>query len=812
MAHDSGSVGSKARSLVKLSEAGFPVPRFHVIPFEVYREAKKESLHIPSSYRHEFESVVKKFSDTPVAVRSSASKEDGEQMSFAGLFESFLNVQGEEQIEQSVKNCWHSTQTERTQRYCEKNNLNSAELEMAVIIQQYIDPDFAGVAFTMNPITGNDQEMIVEACPGSGDKLVSGLVNPSRFILHRDQAEILKSSDDKMKIAPSQDILQQLRHLCQQIQAFYGKPQDVEFAVKNGKVFILQSRDITKIQYSKDMGEWTTSDFRDGGVSSAVVSPVMWSLYEKIFATSLPDYFVKLKLITQEKADSIQWYKVFYGRPYWNLRAVKDIQETLPGYNERNFDKDMALPINYEGDGVTTPFTLKGLLKALPVLSALHKEYDIQKNRSEQLLEHFPKIEEFYKNLNLSKMTENELQDSFRKLVTEDFMHVESEYFQTIYNASNAKMEFSDELKAYKKIDSSLEYINLISELGHLQVTGPAFFLTKVAHDFSEKEPKAAYIVETLLQKKEAIHLSDLEKVPFLKEQLQEFATRYYFHSERELDLLVPRWSEDLRFALETLKSLLSAGLQKPAPGLRKSIYATELEKMKQAHQKSIKRWIPGAWSGVMKKLERIRHFLWLREEVRDRSTRMYYFIRCHLLELGRRTQLNELIFHLSYQQIFAYCDGTVSLEKLKEQALQTKLYAEGFRNYKNSNEIGFRFNNASWAARSQVTNGKTSYYGIGCSAGHVQAKACVIKDIAEASRLKQGDIMIVPFTDPGWTPLFSLAAGVVTETGGLLSHAALISREYGIPCVLNLNGATDVIPDGATIEIDGMEGRVTLL
>jgi hypothetical protein len=215
----------------------------------------------------------------------------------------------------------------------------------------------------------------------------------------------------------------------------------------------------------------------------------MWSLYEKIFATTLPEYFVKLKLITQKEADSVVWYKVFYGRPYWNLRAVKNMQEALPGYNERNFDEDMALPINYEGDGVTTGFSLKGILKALPVLGALHKEYDVQKARSEDLIKNFHQLEENHLLQDLKSMDDKEFFASFKKLVMEEFTYIESEYFQTIYNASNAKLEFSDELKFYKKTDPSLEFVNLIAELGNLKVTGPAHFLTKLASEWRTHNP-----------------------------------------------------------------------------------------------------------------------------------------------------------------------------------------------------------------------------------------------------------------------------------------------------------------------------------
>lgn len=807
---DSTSVGGKASSLLRLQEAGFPVPSFAIIPTDIFKRARDNQFAaIPDEFESELSKTLKIFSNASVAVRSSASKEDGSLQSFAGLFETYLDVKGEDEIKTSILKCWRSTKTERTQKYCEKNGIKVDELEMAVVIQEYIEPDFAGVLFTINPITGDDKEILIEACPGSGEKLVSGLINPSRFVLNRFDKKLFKEVQDSLQINPQEKILHELKRLALKIQAHYGSPQDIEFAVKNDKVFILQSRPVTRIQFSGEMGEWTTSDFRDGGVSSAVVSPVMWSLYEKIFATTLPQYFVKLKLITEEEASRITWYKVFYGRPYWNLRAVKDIQETLPGYVERNFDTDMALPINYEGEGVTTGFSVKGVMKALPVLGALHKEYQLQKKRSEHLIKNFDQIENHYLSLDLKKMSDSELFASFRKLIEEDFTYVESEYFQTIYNASNAKLEFSDEFKFYKKIDPSLEFVNLISELGELKVTGPAHFLTDLRKAWPQRNPEARQVLKALLEKKSAIRLDDLKMDSYLHERFSFFCKNYYFHSERELDLLVPRWSEDLHFALKTLQTLMETNISHQPDHL---VYKTELARLKRAHQKSWKKIIPGQLGGVLEKLNRIRDFLWLREEVRDRSTRMYFFIRLHLLELGSRTGLHDHIFYLSWQDILAFIDKKLTAEDLQSLAGETRLYAEGYRNFKNKNEIGLRFNQANWKTKSQTINGKASFFGIGCSAGVIKGKACVITDISEASKLRPDEIMVVPFTDPGWTPLFSLAAGVVTETGGLLSHAALISREYGIPCVLNINGATESIPHGAMIEIDGNAGRVTLL
>ena len=848
--------GNKAQSLFDLKAAGFPVPYFQVIPSEVFNEVaaripasawnnpselakitaedssessseNSTSFQIPSTF--DLKKFLAPFGEKPLAVRSSCNREDGAQLSFAGIFESYLGVSSEKEVSEAVSNCWRSVFSPRTLAYCQRAGLHPSELEMSVIVQELIEPDFAGVLFTLNPTTGRDREFVVEACQGRGDKLVSGQVTPSRYVLRFDgglkNPEDLVVNDDRAGLKVNIKILEELRDTGRAIQAYYGKPQDIEFAVKDGQIYILQSRAITSYQFAKDMGEWTTADFRDGGVSSGVVSPLMWSLYNMIFSGSLPEYFRKLKLISSDDVTSTTWYDVFFARPYWNLKKVKEIQETLPGFVERNFDHDMAIPPTYEGDGKVTPVTVKGVLKALPVLLALHKEYKNQVQRSETLLKEFEAIENKYRRLDLTSLSAAELSALWDDLIDKDYKRVETEYFRTIYNSSNAKMEFSETLAKYKKADASVEYVHLIADLGALGVTLPVLELNELARRIrtnkTDWKPLSAMSSEI-----GPITLDKIKSLPeALAGDLTKFIDRFYFHSERELDLRVPRWSEDAKFVVKTLVSLLEGDNLHEAKvnqDHKSKTHEDALNRLRAVHQN--KGWTRfftelagGSFSSTLEKHARVRHFLWLREELRDRSTRIYHFIRRVALEVGERAGIqNQEILYLDHERVGRLAKGLLSVREAELKIQETQFYCQGYRSFKNPNEIGFRFN----AIRSGVKAAKAApnssvdqnLSGIGCSAGSVRGRARVITQISDASNLKSGEILVVPFTDPGWTPLFGLASGVVTETGGLLSHAALISREYGIPSVLNVSDATVLIPDGAMVEIDGTEGRVTVL
>jgi len=187
---------------------------------------------------------------------------------------------------------------------------------------------------------------------------------------------------------------------------------------------------------------------------------------------------------------------------------------------------------------------------------------------------------------------------------------------------------------------------------------------------------------------------------------------------------------------------------------------------------------------------------VWLREEMRDLSTRLYYRIRQHLLAIAERRGLADDIFFMTFQEIIA--DDRSNIERRRE-------VFESNRNFHAPNEIGARFPFRPMA-------GGEAMRGIGASQGQVRGIARVARSVEEAARVEKGAILVCPFTDPGWTVTLDRVAGVVTETGGLLSHAAVICREYGIPAVLAIPQATQRIRDGQTILIDGGRGSVELV
>jgi pyruvate,water dikinase len=246
---------------------------------------------------------------------------------------------------------------------------------------------------------------------------------------------------------------------------------------------------------------------------------------------------------------------------------------------------------------------------------------------------------------------------------------------------------------------------------------------------------------------------------------------------------MAPRWDEDPEWVRELVRQHSSAAGSDPRPGYE-AARAEALRKLPWWKRRSFNR-----------KLDRLRHFLWLREEMRDLSSRMYHRIRRYVLAIAKRRNLGDDIFFQTFQEIIT--DDRSGIAARRERY-------ESFRNFKAPNEIGSRFT-------FELRPALGALKGIGASRGRAQGVARVARTIEEAMRVGRGAILVCPFTDPGWTPVLDRVAAVVTETGGLLSHAAVICREYGIPAVLGVPDATARIPDGAPVVVHGSEGFVEL-
>jgi len=336
------------------------------------------------------------------------------EASFAGQYDTFLNVVGLENLLTAIRACWVGLWNERARAYATRHGLNPDRVEMAVIVQQQVPAEAAGVIFTLNPLTGREEEMMVEAVWGLGEPLVAGRAEPDRYVVNPYDRAVLRRelADPPMMLITADEggvqeapvpadrrgrpvldgaQLLELAELGYRVQAFYGYPQDVEWALADGRFFVLQARPLTAFQFDPELGQWTSANYRE--VLPGFASPLSLSIsLEREYGRALATLFRDLKM--GEAPPGTIWGRPFFGRGYWNVGLVKRFAAVIPGFKERTFDATVGIEPTYEGDGLTTPWTPRTILRALPVLFALNKRYTTCWQEAAAFAEHFRHEEE----------------------------------------------------------------------------------------------------------------------------------------------------------------------------------------------------------------------------------------------------------------------------------------------------------------------------------------------------------------------------------------------------------------------------------
>ncbi|MBF0502037.1 MAG: hypothetical protein HQM09_17995 [Candidatus Riflebacteria bacterium] len=820
-------VGGKAASLEALHTAGFSVPVFEVwtvdrlLAFlttygldacDPMDDAQAETLTtailgnpLPDEMKMELFDAARRLGSWPLCVRSSGTREDQADLSFAGQYESVLDIHDEAGLEHAVRHCWASMFGPRVRRYFTSHGLSFTGAGMALVIQRFIAPDHAGVTFTVNPITGRQEHLLIEFCDGCGEKLVSGKVVPASTTVDSSTGTVHSGT-----LPP--DMTTQHLHIFRRIHALFGSPQDIEWAMKDGKLWLVQSRPITRIQIEPGIGTWTTADFRDGGVSSSVVTPFMWSLYDFIWQYSMPGYFEIIGLLepAQKKRP---WGGVFFGRPYWNIGEVVDCLLKIPGFHEKNLFSDLGIETEKGYRFRSVPYSPERILAILPTLLKLEKYYAFRISDNKKFRKNFSSLIAPYIGRDLSRLPGKEFAALFRRLIEKVYFKTETSYFFTIYNTSNAKLDFKVRLDALNDAGNDISYIKLISGLLRMKHLAPLKAMTHMARDISAIPGLRERLLTVPSSEIEQL-LSGSPEGRVILGAFERLIEQYGFHSSRELDISAPRWDEDRITVWRMLKTCLRDPDPESSISHEKKqheMYRDEVSRAREAFSTTWHRLVPFEKRLFFSALLKTRSYCWWREEMRDYSSRIYAIIRKFAIEAGRRLKLADgEVFWLTWKQTADALEGRVTAGDVKSLLSRANEDARMYRLFTNPDELGAGFlTRETFSAAAPVGARLT---GVGCSSGTIEGIARVVTSLDEVDRIRRGEILVTRFTDPGWTPIFHLLGGVVTETGGVLSHAAVISREFGIPAVLNVPGATCLISDGARIRIDGSNGFVERL
>lgn len=816
-------IGYKAERLLLLKENGFTVPEMMVLDTSIYDRVIEGNQNKIKDIMHQLtdtnveeisrkiyslfmeiefpESILEKIKaflsiEKSYSVRSSGILEDTEEHSFAGLYKSFLYQKNIKEIKKSIQECYASLFSMYVLKYILDYGFQDQKLKMAIIIQEMVDAEYSGVAFTVNPITGMDSEMLIEVTQGVGEKLVSGKRIPYQLIYN------WKREERKGKYFQTL-ITQNILDTFLEIQKFFGYPCDIEFAIKKKQLFILQARPITKIQYQGIEQVWTNANFRDGGVAAEVCTSFMTSLYQYTFTSAIKKFVIDSKILSKRECKT-PICEMFYGRPYWNLSFIKKVMSRVIGYKEKDFDATYGIHMNYQGEGECTKITPISLFRMIYIgMAQNHIIKETLKNVKYNKKYFLKQYREYIKKAKDSSYKKREdLETLWKKLIIEDYFKVESNYFRQVAINTVQQAIHKESLIKYM---SEREYLELMSGIQNISHLRPAYRLWQIGENI--REDKQAYIYWSTHTPEEI-----LKEIKGRKENLllKKFIKDFGYHSERELNLTYPCFIEDLLLVIKMFqRNILSENIHSPFLEQKNQRKCFE-RKLRELETSLSKR----EYRRLKKKIHYMRYLLWWREEFKDISTRFYYIIRLYTLKLAKIymqegvIESQDDIWMLRIADIFSYIQKEISSQELRRRIKKNRDYYLSFYHDKIREELGRDILKIS--DRVSLSRGRLK--GLGCHAGVVKGRARVIQDIREIDTLQKNDILVAKYTDTGWASKFASLSGMITEYGGVLCHAAIIAREYGIPCIVAVPKAMQKIQDGDFIIMNGESGEIHIV
>jgi pyruvate,water dikinase len=757
------------------------------------------------------------------AVRSSATAEDLPTASFAGQQDTYLNITGQDSILKHISQCWASLFTERAVTYRLQNGFDHRKVYLAVVVQKMVFPQAAGVLFTADPVTSNRKVLSIDASLGLGEALVSGLVNADNYKVRNGQLINKQISTKKLAIyalkeggtqeqaiEPEQQNrpaladaqILQLERLGRKIEAHFGRPQDIEWCLADDTFYIVQSRPITTLFPIPEANDQENHVYLSVGhqqMMTDVMKPLGLSLWQLTAARPMFKAGGRLFVdITQELASPATREILVNGMGQHDP-LIKDAIVTI--LERGDFIK--SLPDNEQtpGPGKSRSMALAGSQPQIEPDPAIVA--DLIK-RSQTSLEELKQTIQTKSGVDLLDFIREDIQQ-LKKIL---FDPQSSRVFMAAINASawlNEKMaEWLGEKNVADTLSQSLPN-NVTSEMG--------LALLDVADAI---RPYPA-VIEYLQHVKDDNFLDELVKFEggqAAQDAIKAYLDQYGMRCAGEIDITKPRWSEKPA----TLLPLILSNIRNFEPGASHRRFEQGRQEAWQKEQELLERLqqLPdgGEKAAETKRMVAlVRNFMGYREYPKYGIISRYFVYKQALLKEADRLvqagviRAKEDIYYLTFEELREVVrthkpDYQLIGQRQDEYKLYEKLTPP--RVITSDGEIV-----TGAYKRENLPAGAMA--GLAVSAGVIEGRAHVILKMEEAD-LEDGDILVTAFTDPSWTPLFVSIKGLVTEVGGLMTHGAVIAREYGIPAVVGVENATKLIKDGQRIRVHGTEGYVEIL
>lgn len=876
---DVGLVGGKGANLGAMVRAGFPVPPGFCVTAEAYRAAVEsveaqiegrlaeldsddpellertsrairdliEALPIPGPVADAITDALAGLTPVdhpspPVAVRSSATAEDLPDASFAGQQETFLNIRGADAILTAVRRCWSSLWTARAIAYRRRNGFDHRAVALAVVVQVMVEAESAGVLFTADPVSGHRGRIVINGAWGLGEGVVSGIVTPDSWVLDR-AGQILETVvgvkermvvydelggaveqpvPDARRRQPSLDAaqLRNLAALGRAVEVYFGAPQDLEWALADGKLFLLQSRPITTLfpQPEPAPTDGQTHIYLSINAFQGVMepfTPMGLSIFHELgaFIADLTGkrFLPPATQLLVEAAGRIYIDATFalrhpIGRQLiqvpWRATDPTTVAALAPILEEQRPALRRAW-LTW-----TISVVAPTLWRARPLLRRLARSLRRPEQARRPALATIEARVAQLERLSRRPRTLSERVLMVRVLIRAAIPDIAGRLVPLLAPGM-ASMLIAERLVRHWGLDSA-QFMALRQGLAGNPTTEMDLALWKLAQ-----------MIKTNGQARERFARDDNATItagfrvgelpPVAQAGLTAFLNDYGHRGVREIDVGMPRWSESPEYLINTIRNYLALDDPALAPDRRFADMERAAEQARGTLIDSARAQTGGVLKAALLRfmIRRLRALVGLREGPKFWGVRMFALVRAvlqgageELVRSGAIAQADD-IFFLRLAEVEQAATGVpLPLRELvaeRRARYERELLRQPPRLITSEGEVISARRSAAQAGELQ---------GVGVSPGIYEGRVRVIRD-PHGAHLEPGEILVAPSTDPAWTPLFLTAGGLVMEAGGMLSHGSVVAREYGIPAVVGVAEATQHLQTGQRVRIDGGEGVV---
>ncbi len=816
--------GGKGSNLAKMSQANFPVPFGMIVTAEAYRQFIAQADFLPAmlcdlDYTHPdklveqaahirqilaqlelpenvVQSICEKLrtfpAETCFSVRSSSTMEDLSGAAFAGQHDTFLNCYGETEILQKIRDCFISLWHDRAILYRHQQGFTQADVTMAVVVQKMVNAEKAGVGFSINPISSNVNEIMINANYGLGESVVSGEAEIDQFIVNKKDLSIVNASiahkeicilpvsggtiekvieSDKQDISClSNDEVVKIAKLNQAVEKHYAFPQDIEWAIEKGELYLLQARPITTIA-----PHWTRDESAERYPN--VLTPFTWDYVEKAFHISLKHSF---ELMGLPPFDG-KWFAMFDNYIYGNQNAVWLYMDQSP-INIQSAD-DLAAQL---------PALIKRFNYALTLPNKWMRNLDSYLEDIGGLMHE--KIDDY----NI-----NELWDYLQRIV-----HLGTEYFKP-----NIAISITQAM-LYKVFKGLIFMLTKdMAQTNRLFDAITATTETKTATVNGELYDLAQMINQNTRLKKSVLEQTSIDFLANSINTFSVFKTAFYDflachgHREVDFDAYIPTWIEQPNVVLDNIR-LIVKNPETKTP-LQKAI---DVQYQKYEAMRELMTFVPENLRFFMTELiSFVQTYTVLDDVEHYQTTRLTLPVRRGVIALGKCLMARGIVTEASdvFFAHIATLEACVKGDK-SWQDLTAEIAFEKEQYYKNA------LRTPQWdlsvTYEEIITADQTVLTGLAGSAGVVEGEVYLIHSTDDFADFPKGAILVARTTNPAWTPLFYNASGLITESGGPLSHGAVTAREMKLPAVMSVRNVMKTLRNGQKVKVDGNIGQVIIM